>query len=291
MQGDWDRAGLMEERHLASTPIEIPAIIDLQEDRLVWSMSRRVGDELHTSSRRFVDSATLEQFVGLTREGSERILEFARRWGVLDICKHNLPASHNPPTHPLPSDWSTPPWCTPLGNENSYSTGWEPLSVWRDLSAQFRAILNIRACLEGDKTGKPEDWRIAVCNESAPYWDQTLESDHDRLAIRVNEFLKMGAVAPFVQWFDYDRRQKGLPIQGWAIKLKFGGLFGALAAELAFAVARTDGLAICSACAKSYTPRRRPAAGRRQYCDGCKKASRRDARRDCTRRKKLRQEM
>jgi hypothetical protein len=39
----------------------------------------------------------LSRFVELSEAKPERIRDFARRWGVLSICEHDLPASHNPP--------------------------------------------------------------------------------------------------------------------------------------------------------------------------------------------------
>src|SRR5436853_7668736 len=37
----------------------------------------------------------LRSFLRLDGADGERIAEFARRWGVLGICEHRLPASHN----------------------------------------------------------------------------------------------------------------------------------------------------------------------------------------------------
>ncbi len=40
-----------------------------------------------------------------------------------------------------------------------------------------------------------------------------------------------------------------------------GGLFGAIAVQPAFAVAKTDGISICSECGRPYLPRRKPQEG------------------------------
>src|SRR5207247_2601592 len=37
-----------------------------------------------------------QQFLELGEARSETIRDYARRWGVLGICRHGLPASHNP---------------------------------------------------------------------------------------------------------------------------------------------------------------------------------------------------
>jgi predicted RNA-binding Zn-ribbon protein involved in translation (DUF1610 family) len=46
-------------------------------------------------------------------------------------------------------------------------------------------------------------------------------------------------------------------------------LSGALALQLAFAVASSEGVTTCFACGRFYTPSRRPAAGRRSFCPDC----------------------
>jgi hypothetical protein len=58
-------------------------------------------------------------------------------------------------------------------------------------------------------------------------------------------------------------------------------LWQAVIANVVFAIARTDGLAVCTACGRAYSPlKRRPQSGRRNYCPDCKNARWRDSKRD-----------
>jgi hypothetical protein len=54
-------------------------------------------------------------------------------------------------------------------------------------------------------------------------------------------------------------------------RLELGGrsVWSLLAAQVAFAIARVDGLARCAGCGTPYTPRRRPRPGEDTYCSTC----------------------
>lgn len=49
-----------------------------------------------------------------------------------------------------------------------------------------------------------------------------------------------------------------------------GSVFGAVGLALSLAVSSVGGFAVCSECGRPYVPRRRPAAGRRRFCDPCR---------------------
>lgn len=49
-----------------------------------------------------------------------------------------------------------------------------------------------------------------------------------------------------------------------------GEAFQAIVLELVLAISNTNGLAVCSACPRSYIPERQPMAGRRNYCPSCR---------------------
>ena len=80
-------------------------------------------------------------------------------------------------------------------------------------------------------------------------------------------------------WLNWGRARPQLDWQGPTptIELTTGGMLpmyadrlsGALALQLAYAVASAEGVATCFACGRFYTPTRRPAAGRRSFCRGC----------------------
>jgi hypothetical protein len=82
----------------------------------------------------------------------------------------------------------------------------------------------------------------------------------------VNRWLRIGAVSLSLEWWEPRP----------TVRLDSGplsALFGALALQLLQAVARSDGLALCSACGRPYTPERRPDPNRRHYCPQCRNAA------------------
>jgi hypothetical protein len=318
----WELAGLVREngemeRPIEGAPIEVPHGIELEDWRLEWGH----GPPLPVRSV-IPGPGLLSEFIGLADAPAIRIRDYARRWGVLGICVHWLPADHSaPPVYsqtPLP-DW--PKSCTPLygwlrpacllyAKPRTYAVGfdrddsefpglpWEPIGAWRHYARQARAVLNIAACLHSGRPVATEDvetideWHATVEHGLAginpetglidlpsqfPKWEPNY-SDMGALVARVIEdWLWAGNVRPIFRW------ESGAPRMlfgqfGSRGFEKHSGLFAALAMQLALAVGRTDGLAICSACSSAYVPLRRPRADRRNYCPSCgRTAALRDA--------------
>ena len=251
----------------------------------------------------------LDAFVVLADARPEHFLAFALRFGVLRLCEHGLPVTHNPPrTATSPSvvhrgqmerfvvDQARGKFvsggpivgCFPLG----YSEGrlcHEPLCQWRAFARNARALLRIAANLHRGKPGEPEAWRTGyeLSGREAPWWKQPPEipvaeavaGGKFLLAAWVEEWLVLGGVRPSFQW-------RGTTGGDPRIQLQAPSSFGVLATQLAFAVARADGLAMCAACGVAYIPKRRPRADRRSFCPGCgKTAANRLAQRESRRRR------
>jgi hypothetical protein len=87
-----------------------------------------------------VTAAVLRKFANI--RGAEDVEAFSRQHGVLKICTHGLPASHDPECHPARSE------------------GWfrEPVSAWLQLASEVRAIGEIAAVLHGGKPGNEDAW-------------------------------------------------------------------------------------------------------------------------------------
>jgi hypothetical protein len=92
-----------------------------------------------------------------------------------------------------------------------------------------------------------------------------LERQRALVTFAVNGWLEWGRARPQVIW------NSPTP----TIELTTGGflaadrLLGALALQLTYVVASSEGVATCFACGRFYTPRRRPAARRRSFCPDC----------------------
>jgi hypothetical protein len=247
----------------------VPRNIELEDDRLVWKF------EAGTERRVAPKPQMLDDFVQLGDQPPAVILRYARRWGLLHLCKHGLPASHNPERGPLDPTW--------MGDEGNYSVAWcqelhlrtaptgyayfyEDVEAWRQYARRARAVLAIAAALHQGKCGQDEDWQMAV----TPMWKATqkgarnLFSERLVLSTIVNMWVQYGDVTFKIDW--WRQFQPNVLIGGHHRALT---LFGALASQLLFAVCRSEGLTLCSNCGAPYTASRRPRTGR-HYCDECR---------------------
>src|SRR5688572_22338072 len=82
------KTALEFEGPLSPTELRVPARVELMGDTLEFTYKSPV--------RRVVPGNTLfSDFIALADAKQERVLAFARRWGVLEICDHLLPAGHD----------------------------------------------------------------------------------------------------------------------------------------------------------------------------------------------------
>jgi hypothetical protein len=140
-------------RPLATGEWACPDVIEVEGDRLYWRNNLE-GDGWGyypiTSG-----PGLLEGFIRLADASPEAVHTFARRWGVLGICHHGLPATHNPRPPELPSRSGTATWCYPLRQSGWY---WEPLDIWHDFARRARAVLNLAAAMGRETSTRREDW-------------------------------------------------------------------------------------------------------------------------------------
>jgi DNA-directed RNA polymerase subunit RPC12/RpoP len=282
----WEQAGLQENaglgRPLSTRALYVPQTIELRGTR-----ANRHIQWLPRPSNPVNPTATLlDQFVRLGDATEERILQYARRWGVLGICVHGLPSSHNPPVGDPTRDRAA---CFAMtvkdvdpSKPDEPVEHYEWLDDWKRFSNASRSLLNIATRLYNGKPGFPQDWqRVVMCNPfmrppRIPWWEPRVGVDRSQLSGVMNDWLLWGGVRPTME---YGR-------DFWSVKLTGHGLFGVLAVYLSLSIAKTGGFAICTSCSRPYLPRRQPNANRRQYCPECgRKAAMRDAARDYRRRK------
>jgi hypothetical protein len=264
----------------------IPASIELDKGRLVWNPDLALGNVQRPGP------GMLTQFVALADGDADKTLRYAQQWGVLGICRHNVPASHN---LPLLIGKRTK-GCSPPRAANR-SMCWEPLRVWWNFSRQALAILRIADHLRAGVPGSREDWKV-VYQVAATYhvdWEkesdlavvrmldrgtdqiwplQTIGRQRSCVVSFVNEWIGMGDVRLYVTWGELGEpgEQQGIKLGGdWA----YCGLFGALAVQLALAVggSGTEKTAVCAACGKPYQCKISPKEGQRNFCKACGKTA------------------
>jgi hypothetical protein len=238
----------------------------------------------------------LEEFVALADADENKYLEYACKWGILELCKeHFSPTSHNYNCEPIIPFRTIVLGPTEKAAKEHYekilSEG-EPISAWRDYARFAKAILNIAARLHEGEIGSDEDWDTLHFDEAGflglDYAAERRKSkkfpdlyrEKSMIANGVNTYwLGSGGVQPRVSW------KASRPIITFECPKPYGKLFANLAIQLMMAVSQVDAVAICSACGQSYMPKRRPKNNQRRYCPTCKKVAQRDASADYRRRK------
>jgi hypothetical protein len=217
----------------------------------------------------------LAKFMRITDE--QGVLDFANAYGVLGICEHGLPASHQPfPAMPRSVEFGRDA-CMPVGYPSEVA---EPVSRWLDFARQARALLSIGALLLAPRRRWPgkdydahvRDWATVL--EGTPSERDQLakaiarDRDASRLHLTwyVNRWLMLGDVRPSLHW----TQARGAPSLGMG-GLGFGGTFGLLAVDLAVGVSRSHELSMCDGCKYPYLREGRKAkAGQRNYCPDCR---------------------
>lgn len=254
-EGDIEAFHLTLAQPLAAGRLRIPGRIRVARDRVIYRWTN------HPRSRA-TGLRLLEEFARLRDASDARILRFAETWGVLNVCRHNVPLARHGT-------------CRPSAIKGGESC--EPLWLWRDLAEEVASVLGLRASLEGGRKPAQGDLGIFVPRLAAEYVAGT-RSERWRLLVSEVDFLLLrGGVRPVLAW-------TGESIQA---SLGFDGVYGAVAAQL-FTVVTGSGLAFCSKCGEPFVPRRSPTSGKRVYCGRCRRAGHpeADAARDYRRRKK-----
>lgn len=246
---------------LAVDEYAVPNVIEIDGDFLTWQYTWKKPHRPHRIMR--PQARMLPQFLALaeTNVTDEKIVAFARKWGVLYLCKeHWTPASHNP-------------FCEPFQRER--------LSEWRFLARQMKAALEIAVRLDRDgQLGRHEDWRVLdgedYCGEFNPGrplphreagWRATRENllkalsyEKSDIGRHIDGWLAIGGVRPRTAWYG---DQLSITLEG----SPQGKLMGALAIQLMHEVGRCTFL-FCRNCRKAFMPKTRQA----RYCPACQEA-------------------
>jgi hypothetical protein len=221
----------------------VPGMIELENDNLVWNWT---GSENRV--RQF--KGLLNGFVGLHSGSAERVLTFARRWGVLLPC----------PNHPPPEEGElTAPDFVPSGSfcTNKHPRGHaESIAVWRGVSKRFDGALRIAYDLAMNRPGSSAHWKLFYDAQEVRVVGETVDFDRRALTEQLNLKLSEGGVRPQIRWRNGN----------WEIDFHVWSLLGALAAQTTLVIAQR-GIAICAGCGIIFTPKQlKP--GQDAYCDG-----------------------
>ena len=208
----------------------------------------------------------LGDFCRLSYATDLQIRTFARRRGLLLLCKHWRPCNHNP--HPFRAGPAAE--CSPMP--------FEPLAAWRALARSFKAILAVATQLNGSRRASAEEWEEVAryfLSDLRLRWElypaqniRTLAGQRLWLGWAVDQWLRLANVRLRFQWSA--RRARG-EVDTDAIDMTMAGfgLFPRLARELAFAVARIPGVYWCSWRGHWFVPesKRKRTEGERHCCE------------------------
>ena len=267
----WQQAGLE-----VDNPPGMPKLrqraprIEIAGDNLQWQYVPMAGDEeavafgpirvLALPVETGVKPPLLIDFINLAERSDQRIAAFAREWGLLHPCAHNLPRTHPP----LPGESTRGPFCDTV--DAAAVAGVEPLAVWRLWASMGQAVIRIKSrqtitTTRGIETnGELSDWQMLVLDDQVRgVIGGSLDAAKVRLASVVEMWLRIGAVQLRVD-----------PLKPPHLAVSGVDLFGAIALQLAMVVASTAEIAFCAGCGRAYAPAHRPYANRNNYCPACR---------------------
>lgn len=264
-----------------------PGDVRTDGDQLLWTTP--TWDRATASA---ANGTLLADFLGLAEADAEQIADFARRWGVLGLCRHGLPRGHNlESAELLDSGRPTRAPCPPV----QAATGpgiheWsEPIQAWRDLSSQAATMLKLAHGLHGGgaRVGSHSDWerlpryrtqlihrpsaetgprKVSEGTSFRRNWKPepgpvpaTIPAAREWLGVVIDEWLRWGDLRIVVDWG-----------RTATLKIRSVSLFGAVALEVARAVARAEDLTTCSGCGIAYAPSRTPKPDQNNYCPECR---------------------
>lgn len=256
-------------------------------DELWWRFPKR-------PKRKRPGPGLLEDFLSLAEDDSgKRIVAYAKRWGVLNICEHDLPCSHNPPAWDydtgVPGFASTFDSCRPRTHgdpifRKATDFNWEPLEVWREYARVFRALVGVAGRLSEGAPSSPSQWE-ALCDgplfflrgNGSSSWPRSAVDTAALLTDALTILLGLAGVRPHV----------AVVGERPAVTLGAPNLFGALTMQALMASSAAGGFYFCSGCGLPFVVvgGRRLQAGRNHYCPACGTGA---ARRDASRRYRAR---
>jgi hypothetical protein len=195
------------------------------------------GDHLIYSSElrsRSHGTGLLDEFMGLADADEHEFIRFGRKWVGLNVAPKSYP-------HLQFAD---------------------PIRAWREVAIRMRALYRISADLSFGRTGRMEDW--TAINGRVEDLDGSLKEARFRLMSHVRQLVTQAQLQPRLYWNrgnDGGHWQIDLDSPGWS------NLLAVLTIQLIVRIADKDGFAICSICHRTYVPKRKPAASKRNYCD------------------------
>jgi hypothetical protein len=245
------------ERALPGDLWVVPGFIEITGDCLIYHDWERQGREIRPGRGMLVD------FLKLHAATDKDILDYARKWGVLHICKHGLPHTHSL-SYETDSTPSMCQWQADLGEAGHEKNYREPIERWRLFSQHFLAAMRVARTLQNDRSASVEDWALLfpnVSRDGVAAWKPHVAGERRQFARVLNGLISLAGIRPSFEWRDARPR------------LSFGssGLFGSLVLQLVLAASGHSHFAFCAHCGIPYMPTvRAPKRGQQGFCPDCR---------------------
>jgi len=216
----------------------IPSTVRLDGENLSYQSFEK-------GTPRFVkDPSTklLTGFLALADGSAEEIERFAKRFGVLGFCQHNVNGWPLVLGHQFLPEQSDKESCKPQFSET--------LDGWRRYARSFRALL--------DRAPTVLKWRHPRSRSRGT------DREIDDFLLRCDFLVRcFGCLRPC------------LVVEGGKFDIKVSGCFfstglpAALVTQFLFTLAGASGLGTCSSCGRLFMLKRRPQKGKNSYCPDC----------------------
>jgi len=257
LRSESDLGGIPLDTLVESSGWHVPDHVELRGEHIVGWYDKATGGSERTPRIGKPGPLMLERFVALADQSPDRFVAFAQKWGLLDLCRHGLPSSH---VTFSPQDDNDPQ------SEARYCSAHDGDSIvdWQLWASSAQAAVRISRRLHMGTCGEERDW-ICLLGEG---WQKRFSNPDQTpmqaaiLASVLSDWLAMARARPRLSSRD-PRHPR------FKVLFECESLFGGLAVQLMYAVAQADGFAVCTICGQPYYPKRRPAAGRNNYCSNC----------------------
>jgi hypothetical protein len=230
----------------------VPTEVVSRHGWLLW-------DERAGSVRRGFERRILDDFLPLADCSDKHILEFARHWGILDLCIHDVPRAHTERSYrvtAIPDGAVTPYACS---RKTFHGMVAESIDSWRRYARLAQALLMATASLRLGERTRPAVQAALRDSPFRPVWTTVFSNNAQRTRLnrirqRLEDWLAIAGVRP-VPTLRGNRFET----------LYMGGLFGCIGFQLSAAIS-DESYELCSSCGRFYSPTRRPRAGDRRLC-------------------------
>lgn len=227
------------------------------ESWLNWGFRDEKGQTVTRIRLASEAGGALDAFLKLRDADAQKILRFAKAWGVLGLCDHGKPFTHNHRVNvAAPKPFDRP--CLP--------TYLESISRWRAWAkAAFEIVLATAGLL-----GEPALSQISPSERRQVATDR--KQRWTRVIHRTQGWLRDSAVS----WTLFGAVPRGKLEEEVMIeprKLQLGAycpmLFDVLAFQLAQTVTRSEGLYVCAGCNQPFFRAWHRTEGQRVFCRDC----------------------